>query len=555
MSRASLQRHDLRLALSGLVLAGVAVAYGAEPAGIRVNYLSGATVYVDAGTGAGLAEGDTLEVIRDAGPIAFLVVRYISTRSAACERLDDGAAPSVGDLVRVHRGTGAAAGGARRRDGAAGDAPTAPATVGGRSGGTGRAPDSTPAELSEPAVSRPARPIRGRIGTRFLNVSPEAGRGFSEPALDARLRATDLLGRPVDLEVDLRGRRTFRAGEGGSDGSTSVYRLSASLHDHRRRTTLTLGRQVSPSLAAVSLFDGALAEYARPRWRTGVFLAAQPDRADLGLSTDILEAGLFAAVQNGPLLGSGRTRRWSATLGAIASFDRGRANRHFLFLQASGATRRVNVSLSQEVDVNADWKRDVEDAALSPTSTYATARVEAAPAVTLNGGFDNRRSVRLYRDRVTPETEFDDSYRQGVWAGVAMRLPGRLRLGADGREKRGGPGGAFRSWSASAEAARIPLVRADLRHRATRLVGAAGQGWLHASSATVRIGGRWRAELTAGRRTTEDPTTGSRSRLLWEGLDLDAAVARGWHALASVEITHGDGAEGVQTYTSLAWQF
>ena len=72
----------------------------------------------------------------------------------------------------------------------------------------------------------------------------------------------------------------------------------------------------------------------------------------------------------------------------------------------------------QEVDYYRAWKQAIGEPAWSPTGTFATARYEVTRAVSLNAGYDSRRNVRLYRDAVTPETAFDDAFRQGVWGGL-----------------------------------------------------------------------------------------------------------------------------------------
>ena len=46
-------------------------------------------------------------------------------------------------------------------------------------------------------------------------------------------------------------------------------------------------------------------------------------------------------------------------------------------------------------------------------------------SVSLNAGWDSRRNVRLYRDLVSPATDFDDTYRQGYWGGVEWRPKGK----------------------------------------------------------------------------------------------------------------------------------
>ena len=74
------------------------------------------------------------------------------------------------------------------------------------------------------------------------------------------------------------------------------------------------------------------------------------------------------------------------------------------------------------------------------------------------GGFDSRRSIRLYRDFVSPVTEFDDRYRRGSWIGADRRADATtLTLGLR----------------------RLTTISLDLSTRSTRYTNAQLEGWLH----------------------------------------------------------------------------
>ncbi len=89
--------------------------------------------------------------------------------------------------------------------------------------------------------------------------------------------------------------RTDRARD---DGRTRVYRLNVSHQAVGSPLRVSLGRQVSPDLASVSLFDGALAEYGRATVAWGLFGGTQPDPESYGYSTRVLEYGTYARVQS-----------------------------------------------------------------------------------------------------------------------------------------------------------------------------------------------------------------------------------------------------------------
>lgn len=519
----------------------------------RVSYLAGGSVYLAAGRLEGLAEGDTLQAVNDGKVVAFLIVRYLSSHRAACDTLEAIAMPAVGDEVWYQARTLPAA---PPGDGLGAE----PAPLTADTTGIAGAPDSTTDAAGGHDVVAPpdarsaahrAGRLRGRIGARYLVVDPDAGAGYSQPALDLKLDGANLGGMPLDVGVDVRSRRTYHGAPGvADDGEARVYRMSATFHDAPGHRRLTVGRQLSPSLAAVSLFDGALIEYAGQRWSGGLFSGAQPDPFSWAMSGDIIQHGGFVGLR-----GRQGARRWSATTGGIASFDHGQVNRQFAFVAGSYLDPRLSLSLAEELDLNTRWKRAMGEPALSLTSTFMSARAQLTRAASLNAGYDNRRNVRLYRDRLTPETEFDDRYRQGAWVGSSLGLLGHLRVGADGRWSGGGRGGDYRSWSVNTEASRLPWLQADLRWRSTHFSATTAHGWLHAAGLAVRPWGPTRVELNGGERSSDDGLALIHTRLRWEGADLDVGLAGHWYLLLSGEHDHGDGSDAVQGHASLSWLF
>ena len=90
----------MKPAIFALCLCAVPAPLVAQAAWTTVTYLSGTSVYVDAGTKNGLKEGSRLQVIRGGEPIADLVVAFISSTRASCTVERSSAAPAVGDSVR-----------------------------------------------------------------------------------------------------------------------------------------------------------------------------------------------------------------------------------------------------------------------------------------------------------------------------------------------------------------------------------------------------------------------------------------------------------------------
>lgn len=539
MSRGGWTHGPALAALAVLATCGSA-AIAAGIATTRVSYLAGGSVYLEAGRRDGLAEGDTLEAVSDGRTVARLIVRYLSTGRAVCDTLNAVRMPAVGDVVR-YRARPVAPGAAQ---GPAGSPPP----TGVDTGGVALRPGAGTADPT--AAARRSHRLRGRIGARYLALDPKGAGGYTQPGLELRLDGANVGGSPIDLAVDVRGRRTYHSAAGAADdGEARVYRLAGTVHDGPGRRRLTLGRQLSSAFAAVSLFDGALIEYAGERWGAGLFSGAEPDPATWAMSADIVQHGAFLSRR-----GRDGARRWSVTTGGVASFDHGQVNRQYAFLQGSWLEPRVSLFLAEELDFNTGWKRAFGEPTVSLTNTFLSARAQITREVSVNAGYDNRRTVRLYRDRETPETEFDDRHRQGAWVGAAAAPIEHLRISADGRWSGGGTGD-HHSVSASVETYRWSSLQADTRWRSTRFDGATSEGWMHVAGIGVRPWGQTRIELSAGRRTTTDVLSQLRMRTRWEGADLDLGFASRWYLLIAAQHDHGDGFDAMLWHGSLSRMF
>lgn len=195
------------------------------------------------------------------------------------------------------------------------------------------------------------------------------------------------------------------------------------------------------------------------------------------------------------------------------------------------------------------------EARLSPTSTFATLHVRPAEAVTLSAGFDNRRNVRLYRDAITPETAFDDSFRLGAW-GLSVELARRYRVSFDARSSSGGSAGSATAYTGSLGATRLTSLHGELRLRTTRYHGPRISGWIYAASLAAEPAPWARAELNGGVRDERNPLEApSDYRVGWVGADLDLSLARGWYLMLSGTLERGSLDANDQVYGGLSYRF
>lgn len=528
-------RHRCRFAVLSvlLCLVGALAVPAQEERTARVTFLTAASVYLDAGTDEGLNVGDTVEVLREGQVVATLRIRFVSAHKAVGERIASAAILEVGDLVRYT---------------------SRPARY---------VPPNSP-EAPKPRVVRSAGSrgplaaagLRGRIGASFIALRARDGRGdYRQPGLELRLDGRHVFGLPVDLGIDLRTRRSYRTLTSGRDdveSRTRVYSAFAAWQREGSPLRVTAGRQYSPSLAAISLFDGVLAEYRRERWGAGVFTGTEPDPVDLGWSSDVREHGAFVEWNGAPEA----ERRWTVTTGAVGSYASGTVNREFLFVQGLYAGPRLSAYATQEIDVNRDWRREAEGKGVSWTSAFASARWRAFDWLDLDAGFDNRRNVRLYRDAITPETEFDDRFRRGWWLGATGRWGEHLFYGMTWRRADAGDAERATSWTVTAGVRRLTRFDLDVRGRSTRYTNELVEGWLHSLSVRGALSARMQLELHGGVRDEDvrSPAVVD-GTLRWLGFDWDVVLGRHWFFIVSAERNSGGTDANDQLYTAIRYRF
>jgi hypothetical protein len=522
----------------------------------KVTYVSGSSIYIDAGRESGLEIVQTLDLLRDGKVAMRLQIEDLSAKRSVCTLVDGDEMPEVGDVVRipVADGSRSAAQDTGSSPGMPGPAPVSLADQGRvliesaeDQGIQGRSLVSGPRVKST---------INGRVGMRYLMVQDRAigGNRFSQPALDVRLDGNNLANGRFDVAVDIRSRRTYRTDSvvgTDTEDQTRVYRLAASIHDPRGRFRLIAGRQFSPSLASVSTFDGALASFNGNRVSTGLFAGTQPDPVTFGQSDQVKEYGAFVQVRNRP----GTQTQWSVTTGGIGSYQNGTVNREYAYLQALLTSQRVSLYATQEIDYNRDWKVLAGEDQVSPTSSYMHLGVRPTRGLSVSVGYDNRRNIRLYRDLITPETEFDDTFRRGYWGGFTQRIAKRFRVGLNAKRSTSDLAGNADTYTLIFGATGLAR-RFNLFYRGSRYINQTTEGSLQSLTTGVIITRQVRMTVTGGlRQDTLSEAPRLQTALVWYGIGWDVSLGRHWFLQFSGERADGEMEKNDQFYFSTTYRF
>lgn len=497
-----------------------------------MTYISGPAIYLDVGTKGGLREGSRLEVVRGNAVIAELAVAYVSSSRSSCTVVAQNAAVIIGDSARF--------------------TPVQEVLAQVKAAEARRTGTETP---------RPSRrtssPVRGRLGVRYLSMQQGAGdvtSTITQPAFDLRLDGHHINGTPFGLTVDVRAYRQSFARTSGTTltSSTRAYQTALLWNPVNSGARVALGRQFSSALSTLGLFDGLAIDLDHPRWSVGALSGSQPDPRTFGYSGDVREHGAYVQLHNTPNAASS----WAMTIGGIGSYNRGEIDREFAYLQGALNNRYVSIYAAQEVDVNRGWKSSIEGGGATPTSTFAMLRVSPNDALTLNAGYDNRRSVRLYRDFINPEVAFDDSFRQGAWGGASLYVFGHLRVNADARTSKGGLAGSADSYTGSVQISRITPLQLGAQLRTTSYTGLLASGTLGAASIEIQPAGTLRISFNAGQRTdTRAESDLANSNTTWWGADADVGIGRSLYLLASTYRESGAFQRNLQTMMALSYRW
>lgn len=508
--------------MTALFLAALVAAQQPPVRFTQISFVSGAQVYVAAGREDGVREGMELAVLRADTVTATLRVQFVSSHQAACTIVRGAQDVAPGERVRFTAAPDSVA------PAPAPASPRAAAAPGRRSAGTGSAG------------------LHGRFGTRYGLSQVEGAGSLSQPAFDVRANGARLGGTPLGLMADVRARssRSSLTGPAAAGQVTDVYQLALLWNQPGAPFHVALGRQYLSAVSSIVLLDGALAELTRRHVGLGVFAGLEPAIGDTS-QRSVVDAGAYMRLQ---------ARAWVFTLGGAGSYAAGQPNREFAFGQLTIQTSRLSLFGSQQVDYYRAAKVAAGERTISPTSSYLSAILRLNRAVSVDGGFDNRRNVRLYRDLVDPLSTFDDAYRRAAWGGAGY-VGRHLRLRLEGRGSGGGSGGAATALTASGGLDRLARGL-GVWGRVTRYRAGQLTGWLAALRTGVDLSPAVHAEANGGWRRDVDPPAALGTRTTtWYGAQTDVSIGRSWYGMLSLNRESGPDGVVNQVYASLSWRF
>ncbi len=514
----------------------------------NITFISGTEIYIGAGRQDGLVVGSEVEVVRGDSVVATLRVKFLASQKSNTELVRGTPELALGDTVRFHRHI---------------------ATEQIAIGGPIAAP--RPRRLS-------GQGLHGRIGSRYLRATtstvsagqPAGSNGFSQPSLDARLYGLNIGGTPLGVAIDLRARQTTSSSSGGTtvDGHTRAYQAVLYWNAPDARFRVAAGRQYLAYISSIGLFDGGLVELNGRHFSGGAFAGWEPDASTLQFSGAVHDYGAYLTVHNAP----GGLTSSAFTIGAVGSYEGSTERREWGIAQANVSNRYLSLYLLQEVDYYRPWKLEgpnAESSALSFTSQFANVSVRPRRWLSINATYDKRRNVRLIRDFINPETNFDDAYREGYGGGLQYSGQ-RFYVGGDWRRSTGATVLGANSYTATFGANRVAPLGLGFSVRATWYTNQNDSsavnpgsiqtnGHLYSGHVNFDPTTAIHVDVNGGVRQEDNPAFAERQKSTWYGVDLDVALARQWYLTLSTlrqkDPANPGTSQLTQIYSGLTWRF
>ena len=237
----------------------------AANAQLAVRYRTANTIYITAGTAAGVAVGDRFEVLRAGNVIATIEIQFAAEQSASARIINESTPIQAGDTVR--------------RIGAPVTARTQP-------------PPAIDATASTTATRDWAPSLSGNVS---LDVETNQ-RGYGRTLARASLRARRIAGLPLSL------RTRVRLANESDENRNRLYELSLLYEPFDGRLAVQAGRIGNAPAIGLGYLDGALARFrVIDAIDVGAFYGFRPDITELTPDTSTTKYGAFIRLAPAPM--------------------------------------------------------------------------------------------------------------------------------------------------------------------------------------------------------------------------------------------------------------
>jgi len=510
MQRTSAIRESLRVLPALLVWALFAGAGRAEPgltAGYRVKFVHESSVYLEAGSGSGLAEGQRLMIRREmperglegSATIGEIEIESVALTSAAGRIVSSRSEIVPGDTAYHTQESLEKI----RQESVSREAQQYPQIAQFTEG-------SPPEQEIRENIPKPPLPevnrIRGRIGfdSGILQIPGEGVRS-SQFGFALRLDATRLGSTYWKINGYYRGRVQSRKDyrdQTLSDLINRTYYLTLSYDSPKSNWVAGAGRLFVPWASSLNTMDGFYFGRRVGRQTLGVFGGTNPDPTSWNYDPDRQIGGAFVNFERGRF----ESFRLSSTSGIAVSRIHWDPDRQFGFFENNIFYRQyLSVYSNQEVDLlNASQNEGKREVTLS--RSYFTVRFQPHKVISFDLNENYFRNIPTFDTRLIGTGLLDKYLFQGVNGGFRLALPRRVAVYANaGRSSR--TEDRRPSWNYLAGITLGEILRTGIRadYRYSRFDSSFGRGTYQSLTAGRDVAEGLRFEIQFGQ---QDMTSG-----------------------------------------------
>jgi hypothetical protein len=511
--------------LAALIWAFFAQLCHGEPnvaSGIRVKYVHGDAVYLEAGSSAGLSEGLRLMVMRreqtgdrfQAVTVGEIEIESVVSTSAAGRIINSKSEIVPGDTAYLSQESLHVL---QQRQ-IARDNQKYLQIVSFTEG--------TPAieEIRE-NLPKPPLPeinrIRGRIGidTSILQMMG-TGNSLSQAGFVLQLDATRLGGSHWNIKGYQRGRIQSSSdyqNQTITDLINRTYQLNLAYDNPHSKWVAGAGRLLIPWAASLSTMDGFYLGRRIGQETVGVFGGTNPDPTSWNYDRHRQTAGVFVNLERGDY----RALKFSSTSGLAASRINWNPDRQFGFFE-NRLFYKDFISIYSDVEAdllsssNSDGNRRV---VLS--RNYLTTRIQPYKMISFDLSENYYRNIPTFDARLIGTGLLDQFLFQGLNGGIRLTLPYRLGLyGNTGRSSR--TGDQRPSWNYRGGISLGNILNSKIRaeYQYSRFDVSFGRGTYQTAILNREVGEGLRFELQLGQQAIHSAfTTGNRARFVNGSVD------------------------------------
>jgi len=393
-----------------------------------VNYITSQTVYVKFSSTAGINAGDTLFRQTDGKTVPCLVVKSLSSTSAACATIPgSGYQPAVSDeIISLQTGKQLPVTEGKTEQ----TKSPVPVTPEADTSNAGKPSEKTAVDKKKPTVD-------GSMSA-YMNTTFSEGNDQNSMRLKygLNLRALNLANGRLNIETYLTA--IYKTGQWKPEGSDlfnnlKIYNLSAN-YALSEKTTLWFGRKINPKLGSMGAVDGVQLEHRFGAFSAGVMAGSRPDYQNYGFDFSLFQYGIYFAHDNQVKNGNIQT-----TMAYINQDNSGKTDRRYLYFQHFNTlAKNLYLFASMDIDIfnksyNVSDSSYQQDNQPQLTNLNTSLRYRFSRRLSASLSFTSRKQVIFYESyKSYLDRLLDVEHLQGYSAQIIINPFKNITLGATG---------------------------------------------------------------------------------------------------------------------------